>query len=391
MAPMEPVKKPPYRTPKAVSEAIKHLIQDKKVCELGCAEGDNLVFMSQYAASTVGFEYMQRRYEVAQRRGLNVVTGDYYKDPIPDADVYYVWPDDGEKDTEYLVQKLLTKRDFNGHIIVGADPGFPPEIPAHKRIERYGTLIEVPYNEGPGHRENGTFRVVVINKATLPQQCTLLLSSPRAGSSCTTGCFKLCDVSLGKSETTVKDQFNKKGYFENQSILSFNERVFAAIGTNIFSASPLNANQISKSLQFKDELVSILSKEYEGDPFFMIKDPRINILQELYLAAFRHLGIKINVAILRRDQASAAKSMNRMAGISIPHAESVYNAHYQQAKTLADKTNGYYYEIMFDQLLKDPNSLLKDACHNLEIPYGIGRHNQEAITQFVERGLVNFS
>lgn len=384
-----PVSKPPYRSPITVSDTLKELLKDKVVCELGCAEGDNLIFMAKYAKEAIGFEYMKRRYQVAQSRGLKVTVGDYYKDSLPTADIYYFWPDDGEKDSEYLVQKLLQDSSFNGHIIVGADPGFPPEIAAHDRCAKWGSLITVPYNEGPGHRENGIFRLVVINKGKLQRQFTFLLSSPRAGSSCTTGCFELCGVSLGKSVTTVKDGFNPKGYFENQKILTFNDKVLQAIGSNIFTSSPLKQNQIDGSLNFKNELSQIISTEYINDFFFMIKDPRINILQELYLQVFQELGIGVNTVILRRNRENSAKSMNRMAGIGVPRAESVYDLHYQLAKTLCDKLNTAHH-IEFEQLLNKPNETMQDACYNLSIPYGVGRHNKEKINQFVERGLLTY-
>ena len=77
---MKPVSECPHRSPMAVSDFVKDLIKDKKVCELGCAEGDNIVFMSRYAKEVVGLEYDDSRLNVAIARGLSVTKGDYYKD-----------------------------------------------------------------------------------------------------------------------------------------------------------------------------------------------------------------------------------------------------------------------------------------------------------------------
>jgi hypothetical protein len=382
-----PVAKPPYRSPMAVSDAIKDLIKDKVVCELGCAEGDNLVFMARYAKKVIGFEYMKRRYQVAQKRGLDVTVGDYYKDPLPDADVYYFWPDDGEKDSEYLVQKLLKKPGFNGIIIVGADPGFPPEVPSLGRCARWGQLIEVPYDEGKGHREHGTFLLAIIDIPTLQQQCTLLLSSPRAGSSATAGSLNLCGLHLGKNVTEVKDTWNKKGYFENQSILTFNEKVLRAVGSNIFATATLDEKQTQMSLHHKEELKQLLKTEFGEEKFFLIKDPRINILQKLYTDALIELDIKISTIILTRPQEHAAKSMSNMTGISEDRAKNSYTLHYQLAEQLA--ANKPTARFSFQDLIKNPNKILKQACYALQIPYGEGRHNQTNISQFVEKGLVN--
>jgi len=155
----KPVNKCPFRSPVAVSDAIKNIIEDKVVCELGCAEGDNMVFMARYAKKVFGMENMMRRYKVAQQRGLEVIVGDYWEDDIPDADVYYFWPNDGEKDNEFLVDKLCAKKCT---IIVAGDTGKPSEIPSVKRCAEKGELMEVPFHEGNGHREHGIFLLAII-------------------------------------------------------------------------------------------------------------------------------------------------------------------------------------------------------------------------------------
>jgi len=159
MLDLTPVNKCPYRSPMAVSDAIADIIKDKVVCELGCAEGDNLGFMVRYAKRVFGTECLRRRYVHAQERGFEVLIQDYRIDPIPAADVYYFWPDDVERDSEFLVQKILS-----GTIIAAGDEGYPPESPVIKRIAQSGRLIEVPFNEGEDHREQGVFLLALVKK-----------------------------------------------------------------------------------------------------------------------------------------------------------------------------------------------------------------------------------
>ena len=163
---MKPVSECPHRSPMAVSDFVKDLIKDKKVCELGCAEGDNIVFMSRYAKEVVGLEYDDSRLNVAIARGLSVTKGDYYKDDLPAADVYYFWPNDGVKDNEFLVNKIYSNDKFKGTIIVAGDTGFSPEPPTVKKgAEKWGGEIkEVEFNEGNGHRQSGTFILAIIVK-----------------------------------------------------------------------------------------------------------------------------------------------------------------------------------------------------------------------------------
>lgn len=168
--PLRPRTTSPFRSPRAVSEALQDILRGKVVCELGCAEGDNLVFMSRYAKSVFGMERQARRYALAQERGLEIVVGDYLKDPIPDADVYYCWPDNASTDDEAVVSRIVTtKPAFAGHIVVGGDPQctLHPEEEIVRRLAEQGELREVPYDEGSDVRQHGIFLLAVLRAADL--------------------------------------------------------------------------------------------------------------------------------------------------------------------------------------------------------------------------------
>ena len=164
----------PHRSPKAVSEAIKNIIKNKTVCELGCGAGDNMLFMSPYAKKVIGAEIDTEKVQYALGRGLNVTLLDYRKDSLPDADVYYFWPDNGKKDDEFLVNKILSNKNFKGTIIVAADGGhasfrdpgssYEPTVVREVGKKRGATFIEVPFHEGEGYRQNGKFLLAIINK-----------------------------------------------------------------------------------------------------------------------------------------------------------------------------------------------------------------------------------
>lgn len=165
----------PRRTPMAVSKAIECIIRGKTVCELGSAEGDNMVFMAKYARKVIGFEYDEERYRFAKERGLHMVIGDYYTDELPEAEVYYFWPDNGPKDNDFLVSKIFSNDDFKGTVVIGADPQYrrhfrrPEAAAIQKLLAKWGgSLIQVPFNEGDGDRQSGIFLVGVIDRGSLP-------------------------------------------------------------------------------------------------------------------------------------------------------------------------------------------------------------------------------
>jgi len=168
--PLDPHQICPKRSPEAVSEAIKDIIKDKVVCELGCAEGDNMVFMAKYAKKVVGLEYDPNRYNVAVKRGLDVVMEDYFDEnySLPQADVHYVWPVDTIPDNARVIKKILLDERLKGKIIIAGDASFGrEEFTVSRLVEIYkGTSLLVPYNEGSWKRGHGTFILGIIDAAT---------------------------------------------------------------------------------------------------------------------------------------------------------------------------------------------------------------------------------
>jgi len=148
-----PVLESPQRSPFIVVEAIKDIIKDKVVCDLGAACGDLLMEMKKYAKEVIGMEINKQRVSEAKKRGLNVIEGDVFKDKIPDADIYYIWI---EKHLFASVPQVVKK----GILILGADPAIGEDIVINK-LNLDGYWIDVPYNEGEKHRQWGIFRLFV--------------------------------------------------------------------------------------------------------------------------------------------------------------------------------------------------------------------------------------
>jgi len=209
----------------------------------------------------------------------------------------------------------------------------------------------------------------------------LILSSPRSGSSCFTACLQLCGVHLGENLATVKDNFNEKGYFENKDILNFNEKVLGTTGANVFEPY-----KIFGDLGFTSELVNILKTNYK-EPVFAIKDTRINILSDLYLAAFDQLKLKTKIIWLSRNSEHVAKSLNRMFNIPLERGKSISGEYNSLAGEIVKKID--HEKISFEQFLTDPITDLKRICSFLSLPQE--NINQDEILKFIDNKLVHFS
>lgn len=104
----------PYRSPAALVESVKDIIQDKIVCDLGCGEGDILFLMKPYAKKVLGIDVKSPH----SSRGIDIIVGDYRDGLIPYAEVYYFWPDDPVKDIPIMVDKLKSLN-YDKKLLIG--------------------------------------------------------------------------------------------------------------------------------------------------------------------------------------------------------------------------------------------------------------------------------
>lgn len=82
-------------TPPGVAELIADVIKDKSVCDVGCGEGTFLESLREHGASTlIGIEEEKEWAYAAADKGISVFMGSSWFQPLPEADVYYLWTRD---------------------------------------------------------------------------------------------------------------------------------------------------------------------------------------------------------------------------------------------------------------------------------------------------------
>ena len=201
----------------------------------------------------------------------------------------------------------------------------------------------------------------------------LVVSAPRSGSSCTTGLLHLHGFPLGKDHSAHTDKFNEKGYFENQKILDFNRKVLNDIKVDVFLTELPTDDQIERSLNHREELVEILSDQFSGD--FLIKDPRIAILQNLYLSTLP----PVKVILLERKSEDVAKSIQRMRDFPLEKGIRIHGIYSKLMNMLAEKC--ICKKVQFENIL----SQMPDVCDWLGVEY-----REKESLEFVEDRLVHF-
>ena len=151
---------PIMRSPRDTADKMRHLIEGKVFCDLGSAGGVVVTGALKYASRAFGIERNKEAVNSTRDKGLEVVEGDVLTMDLPQADVYYCWI---THDTQREMLKRWNEGKINGTLVIGAEKFVREEWDVTEGVESDET-IEWRFNEGPGHRDSGRFRICVFNR-----------------------------------------------------------------------------------------------------------------------------------------------------------------------------------------------------------------------------------
>lgn len=217
----------------------------------------------------------------------------------------------------------------------------------------------------------------------------------RSGSSCCSGSMQFLGpdaVSYGKHHLLEKNQWNEKGFFENELIWKFNKHTLELVGASWkdikMTWTPKQRLTIMARLP---QLVQIFKDDFINNPqpFFVIKDPRIVWLWDLYLAAFSQLGIELFVVHIERDETEVARSL--WDPHKIPYDKALKLTRDHRTK-IAENLKGVpvlrQVHITYNGLLTSPVATLQSVAKTLGT--NTDSIKTQALTQFVDKSLKHF-
>ncbi len=220
----------------------------------------------------------------------------------------------------------------------------------------------------------------------MKQTCILILGMHRSGTSALTGTLAKLGIYIG-DDLMASNEYNPKGYFENNILYEINEKLLAECSSNwddvFYKPNKLELLLDSPILQ---ELKTAIVDQFASSELFAIKDPRLAYLFPLYEQILESLEIDIRIIIPYRNPIEVAQSLKKRDGMSIERSMLLWAYHL----FLSEKTSRNYKRcfLAFDELMSNHNEVILKIDKALQLDlHSIYKAREPEINSFLESGL----
>ena len=226
----------------------------------------------------------------------------------------------------------------------------------------------------------------------MKKNCLIILGPGRSGTSALAGVLNLLGVFMGK-QILKGDQYNRKGYYENEKIISLNKKLFLLIKSSIYDLSPPDKKIFYKLVseeKLNEQAYSILENDYSQFSIWGIKSPGMLEFFFFWENILKKQNIEIKILIPYRNPLEVAWSYFYGNRTSLKKWMLLWAKNILYAEYFSRKYKRVF--VHYDKLLRNPKKVLKIIQDRLEIlfPQNIESKIKE-INKFLEEELKHFN
>ncbi len=218
------------------------------------------------------------------------------------------------------------------------------------------------------------------------KKAVVIIGMHRSGTSAIAGLVSHFGFDTGK-DILPPAADNIKGFYENSSILAFNDQLLRRLGAR-WHSTYLIALHWFKSGIFHDEsvnLANILREQFNENQRILIKDPRICVLLPVYHEAFRLLCIQPEFIIAVRNPGAVASSLARRNGFSYGKTHLLWMDHMIRSEYYTRDHNRLL--VVYEKMLCEPDRTCKELFALLEPGIALPDEVQSKVAAFVDKNL----
>jgi len=185
----------------------------------------------------------------------------------------------------------------------------------------------------------------------------LILGMHRSGTSALTRVLSLHGLSLPARVMAPRPD-NPRGYWESAAVAALDDRILAAAGRSYDDPRPLPPGLVPESARqdFIAEALALLAVEFPGEAPFVLKDPRICRLLEVWRPALEQFGTAPLALLPVRNPLEVARSLEVRERMPKPQALRLWLGHLVAAE---QGSRGLPRAVVhYDDLLRDWRAFL---------------------------------
>lgn len=175
----------------------------------------------------------------------------------------------------------------------------------------------------------------------------IIIGMHRCGTSLLSSCLVENNFSIGKNVNKDKNWQNPNGYFENDSLTEFHEKLLAYNDSSWNNITKVKMNYTPAHVKEYKELIE---KEFNNEKLILIKDPRLTFFVDFLKEVFDY-NYECYYLFLTRNKEEACKSISLAQHMAIEKSIKLY-----------DLTHKYYNDsflkIDHKDIINDNNNLL---------------------------------
>jgi len=176
----------------------------------------------------------------------------------------------------------------------------------------------------------------------------------RCGTSVLTSYIETLGYSLGKNINQDKNWQNPKGYWENDTLTQFHNKL---LRFNKFDWSNVSKINLKYTKNHVDEYCRLILEQFNTDKI-VIKDPRLSFFTDFLLEVSKKLTAEIKIIFALRDKEECIISLNKAQNLDI-----------KKCKQLFDITMKCYKEYMlkvnYNDFVNNNKQLRYNICNFL--------------------------
>ena len=216
-----------------------------------------------------------------------------------------------------------------------------------------------------------------------------ILGMHRSGTSTVSRSINLLGIYLGADAKLVPANANNpEGFWELREINNLEARLLTRFNRNWDTATPLPERWLESEAvrPFKDELVKLISANFNDQPVWAWKDPRTCLLLPLWREVLGKSKTKLSCVFVVRNPVDVASSLLRRDKIPFNKALAIWFNH--NITALKDAAGLPIVFLNYDRLLEnwDPELRRCAAALNLDWPTDEAQH-RASMNAFIKPGL----